>query len=81
MIGPIKVHVDNKECLMDYEKEEKSVSSQEREMQNYGSKFWEELHSLVESDILVQVEHVKAHLSKKGQGKYVAVREVLHGRQ
>ena len=41
---------------MDHEKERKSVSSQEREMQIYV----EELHGLVERGILVEVEHVKA---------------------
>ena len=38
VIGPIKVHVDNKGIIMDYEKE-KNVSCQEQEMQIYGSKF------------------------------------------
>ena len=51
---------------MDFEKERKSVSSQEREMQIYGfKKIWEELHGLAERGILVEVEHVKARRTKK----------------
>ena len=49
---------------MDYEKERKSVSSREREMQIYG-KNWEELRGLVGRGILVEVEHLKAHRTKK----------------
>ena len=30
-----------------------------------GSKMWEELHGLAERDILVEVEHVKTHRTKK----------------
>ena len=50
---------------MDYERERKNVSSQEREMQILWIKIWEELHGLVERGLLVEVEHVKAHRTKK----------------
>ena len=43
------------------------MSSQEREMQICGSKILEALHSLAEKCILVEVEHVKAHRTKKEQ--------------
>ena len=50
---------------MDYEEERASASSQEREMLTNGSKFGEELHDLAERCISVEVEHVKAHRTKK----------------
>ena len=34
-------------------------------MRTCGSKFWEELHLLRSKEILVEVEHVKAHRTKK----------------
>ena len=40
VIGPIKVHVDNKGIIDGLRKEKKSVSSQEREMPIYGLKIW-----------------------------------------
>ena len=78
--GPIKVHVDNKGTIVGYEKVRKSVLSQEPEMQTCG-KMWEELHKLVKRGILVEVEHVKAHRTKKGkEKKNDAIWEVLHRR-
>ena len=41
VIVPIKVHVDNKGIIGWLRQERKSLSSQEREMQTYGSKTWE----------------------------------------
>ena len=50
---------------MGYEKEKKSVSSQEREMLFCAQKFGKELHGLADRGISVDVEHVKAHRTKK----------------
>ena len=50
--------------LMDYEKERKSVSSQEREMPISGT-ILEELHGKAQRGILVDVEHGKAHRTNK----------------
>ena len=46
---------------MDYGKERKSVSSKEREMLICGS----ELHCMAERGILVEVQHVRTHHTKK----------------
>ena len=35
--------------------------------------FWEELHRLAARDFVVEVEHVKAHRTKKEKERYVAV--------
>ena len=53
---------------MDYEKVTKSVLSQEQDMQTCG-KIWEELHELAKRGILVEVQHVKAHRTKKEKEK------------
>ena len=45
---------------MDYGEERASAPSQEREMP-----IWEELHLLAAGEIVVEVEHVKAHRTKK----------------
>ena len=50
---------------MDYEKERECVSSQEREMPTNESKFGRNLHGLAERDILVEMEHEKAHRTEK----------------
>ena len=50
---------------MDYEEERASASSQEREMLIHGSNFGEESHDLTERGISVDLEHVKAHRTKK----------------
>ena len=51
---------------MDNEKERVSASRQEREMPIYG-KIWEEFHGLAERGILLEVEHVETHRTKKGK--------------
>ena len=53
--GPIKVHVENKGMIDGLRKAEKRV----------WLKFLEELHAPVKRGILVEVEHVKAHRTKK----------------
>ena len=66
---------------MDYEKERKSASSQEREMQNFWIKIWEDFDGLVERNISVEVEHVKAHGTKKEKDNVSLLEKVRHGRQ
>ena len=41
-----------------------------------GSKIWEELHGLAEGGILVEVEHVKAHRTKKEKEKCRSLRSL-----
>ena len=53
---------------MGYEKVKQNVSNQEQEMQTCG-KIREEVHELVRRGILVEVEHVRAHRTKKENEK------------
>ena len=64
---------------MDYGDERVSASGQEREMPIYGSQFWEELHGLVVRDILVEVEHVKAHRTKKEKETSLVQKFITNG--
>ena len=66
--GPIKVHVDNKGTIDGLRKGEKECIEPRAEMQTCG-KIWEELHELAKRGILVEVEHVKAHRTKKEKEK------------
>ena len=50
---------------MGYEKEKNSVSSREQEMQTCGQKIVKKIRVLAKRGILVEVEHVKAHRTKK----------------
>ena len=50
---------------MDYDKERVSASSQERQMLIYGSKFGKNYMVWQKRGILVEVEHVEAHRTKK----------------
>ena len=65
-IGPIKVHDDNKELLMGYglEKEKGSVRKLAL-LTDLWIKNWEQLHHFVSRDLVVEVEHVNAHRTKK----------------
>ena len=65
LLGKSGSMLTTSELSMDYEKEKVSVKSQGREVLIYGCKFWEELHGLAERGILVEVEHVMAHRTKK----------------
>ena len=58
---------------MGYEKEKKSVSSREQEMQTCGQQFGEK-RVLAKRGILVEVQHVKAHRTKKEKEKMTQLR-------
>ena len=62
--GPIKVHVDNKGIIDGLRKFEK-VCIKPRTGDADLRENWEELQELVKRGILVEVEHVKAHRTKK----------------
>ena len=62
--GPRKVHVDNKGIIDGLRKGEKeSIKPGAGDADLW--KNWEELHELVKRGILVEVEHVKAHRTKR----------------
>ena len=73
VIGPIKVHVHNEGIINGLRKREKECIKPRAGDADLWIKSWEELHSLVERSILVEVEHVKAHRTKKEKETYVAV--------
>ena len=50
---------------MGYGEEKETASNRELDMLICGSRFWEELHRLAARDIVVEVQHVKAHRTKK----------------
>ena len=63
---PIKVHVDNKVKIDGLRKGEKECIIKPRAGDaDLWIKMWEELHELVKRGILVEVELVKAHRTKK----------------
>ena len=64
VIGPIKVHVDNKGIIHGLRKGEKKGVMPRAGDADLWIKIWAELHGLVERGILVEVEHVKAHRTK-----------------
>ena len=67
IIGPIEVHVDNKrKCGWVMERECINPRAGDAVL---WIKIWEELHSLAVRHIPVEVEHVKAHRTKKEQEK------------
>ena len=68
VIGPTKVHVDNKGIIMDYEKEKKCIMPRAGDADLW-IKIRVELHGLVERGILLEVEHVNAHRTKKEKEK------------
>ena len=67
--GPIKVRVDNKGIIDGLRKGEKECIKQRAGDADLWMKIWEELHELVKRGILVDVEHVKAHSTKKEKEK------------
>ena len=80
VIGPIKVQVDNQGTIDGLRKGEKECIKPRAG----DAGLWKtvgKLHVLVERSILVEVEHVKAHRTKKEKEQYVTVSEVCHGRQ
>ena len=54
-----------RELLMGCGEVKEHASNRKLEMLTCGSKIWEDLHSLAARDIFVEVEHVKAHRTKK----------------
>ena len=63
VIGPMKVHVDNKGIIVGLQRgERKCIKAGDAEK---WMKIWEELHHLAAREIVVEVEHVKAHRTKK----------------
>ena len=66
VIGPIEVHVDIKGTINGSRRGEKECIAGDADL---WIKIWEELHELVKRGILVEVEHVKAHGTKKEKEK------------
>ena len=69
VIGPIKIHVGNKGKIDGLRKGKKECIEPRAGDADLWIKNWEELHSLVERGILVEVGHVKAHRTKKRKRK------------
>ena len=65
--GPTKVHVDKKGIIDDLWKGEMKCIGPKAEDADLWIKIWEELYSLSSKEILVEVEHVKAHSTEKGR--------------
>ena len=63
--GPTKVHVDNKGIIDGLRKGEKECIKPRAGDADLWIKIWEEVHELVKRGILVEVERVKAHRTKK----------------
>ena len=63
VIGPIKEHVDNKG--MGFGEEKGNASIPKAGDADLWIKNWEELHLLTLKEILVEVEHFKAHRTEK----------------
>ena len=67
--GPIKDHVDNKGIIDGLRKGEKVCIMSSAGHADLWIKNWEELHELEKRGIPVEVEHVKAHRTKKEKEK------------
>ena len=69
VIGPIKVYVDNGGIIDGLRRRERERVCIKPRAGDADLKYliWEELHYLAERGILVEVEHVKAHHTKKEQ--------------
>ena len=65
VIGPIKVHVDNKGIIDGLWKGERKCIDPNAGDADLWIKIWEELHLLVSKEISVEVEHVRAQSTKK----------------
>ena len=62
---PIKVHVDNKGIIDGLWRGERKCIDPKAGDAALWIKIWEELHLLMSKEIMVEVEHVKAHRTKK----------------
>ena len=69
VIGPIKVHVDSKGMRDGLWRGERKCIEPKAGDAELRIKIWEELHLLVSKEIMVEVEHVKAHRTKKNKTK------------
>ena len=65
IVGPIRKHVDNKGIIDGLWRGERKCIDPKAGDADFWIKIWEELHRLAERDIVVEVEHVKAHRTKK----------------
>ena len=65
VIGPIKVHVDNKRIVDGLQRGGKECINPRAGDADLWIRIWEELRQLMKRGIQVEVEHVKAHLRKK----------------
>ena len=65
VIGPIKGHVDNKGIIDGIWRGERKYIDPKAGDADLWIKIWEEMHLLVSKFLLVEVEHVKAHRTKK----------------
>ena len=65
VIGPVTVHVDNKGLIDGLRKGESKCVKQTAGDADLWIEIWEELHGLAERGIWAEVEHVKAHRTKK----------------
>ena len=69
VIGPIKVHVNNKGIIDGLWRGERKCINPKADDADLWSKIWEEMHLLVSKEILVGVEHVMAHRTNKVKKK------------
>ena len=67
VIGLTKVHVDNKGIVDGLWRGERKCIDPKAGDADLWIKIWEELHLLVSKEIWVEVEHVRAHRTKKDQ--------------
>ena len=65
VIGPIKVHVDNKGIIDGLLRGERKCIDPKAGDADLRIKIWEELHLLTSQETLVEVEHVEAHRTEK----------------
>ena len=65
VIEPIKVHVDNKGIIDGLWRGEKKGIDSKAGDADLWVKIWDELHLLMSKEIFVEVEHVRAHRTKK----------------
>ena len=81
VIGPVRVHVDNKRIIDGlYEMEKVKGIKPTAGDADLWIAIWEELHGLAERCILVEVEHVKAHRTKKEKKHMSQFEMVCHRR-
>ena len=65
VIGPVRIHVDNEGVIDGLRRGESKCLKPRARDADLWIQMWEELHDLTERGILMEVEHVKAHRTKK----------------